>query len=447
MGHPPHPGDDIDNWDVENSAVDELPSDFDDAEGAHRDEVRLPRSASLPGPSLFNQGVYFVLHRPGFHNANMPAVTRALRRDRPDLNVVVSQPLPRMGTVKAAEYFDSFDADSVGWRIADPEGFAMPGDVICDPPLTVPQLTKVGYVAAVPEPGDSHAEWNKRVVNTQRAAGANLLLTPGRSLDPNEPAKAIGRSVQVVNDLLENVASDEYPAWNLTIGSTWLVDDRLRNTLLAELVDHDEISTWYIRVYWPLIKRTYGQTLSPEVLHGYRELCQTATREDKVLILPNSGVTGWRTLAWGSSGFGSGSSSPLQAWSERPKIAARKGVPRSTVDRYYSRPLLHTITVDTHRALQDEMSDEDYPACSCRFCIEQADDIVWRRDLAAQHAAFSFGDMAGAVAQAHDRMSHIADVIADARSTLTAIPNSLELAAAEAPEHLEVWRGLDEDKT
>ena len=431
------------DYSADESAADEIPSDFDDvdASGAEQDAA-TPRRPQLPGESLINSGTYFILHRPGTLYNRMPAVAASINQAHRDLNVIVSATLPRLGTTRVKEYFESFGTDGAALRIADPEGFALPGDVIGDPELTEAQQTKVRYVGSVPGPSDSssdHTSWNRRVVNTQRAAGANLMMTPGVSLDPSAPADSIHRAERELYDLLDNLGEDELPIWNLSIGSIWLVDEGLRNQLLAELVDREEISTWHVRVYWPLIKRTYGQTLDARVLAGYKELATTAAREEKVLLLPNSGVTGWMAMAWGASGYGAGSSSATQAWAAHPRIAARKGVERSTVNRYFSRPLLHTITVETHDALIEGLGENIYPVCGCQFCQEQAQDATWRKELAAQHAAFSFGDMAGSALTAPDRSAHIRGVIRRATELLGAVPDAYSLAPTESPEHLDVW--------
>lgn len=434
-----------DTYSVEESAADELPSDFDDVDDRGQDEhVRLPRRPQLPGESLYDSGLYFILHRPGHFYNRMPAVAAEIKRSHSGLNLVVSQPLPRLGTKVAQAYFDNFAGASGAWRLADPQGYALPGDVIEDPnvSLTDVQKTKVGYVATAPDVNASATDrtnWNRQVTNTQRASGANLLLTPGRTLDTSDPNQSLRRLGQELDDLLNSLGEGEVPVWNVTVQSTWLVDEHLRSQLLGELVDRDDVAAWHLRVYWPLISRTYGQNLDARVLSAYRDLAHVAAREEKVLLLPNTGVTGWLSLMWGTSGFGAGGSSTTQAFAAHPRIAARKGVPRSTVDRYFARPLLHTISVDTHRGLQESLPETTYPPCHCTFCREQADDPVWRRELAAQHAACSFGDMAGRAAEAGNRSEHVVAVARAARTLLGSIPDAYSLSAAEAPEHLDVW--------
>ncbi|MGC4112327.1 MAG: hypothetical protein QM747_18295 [Nocardioides sp.] len=439
------PFDQNDDWDAEESAADELPSDFDEPDddvGAERPPRRV---ASLPGESLYNRGVYFLLHRPGRYHNRMPSAARAISESAPDLNLVLSLGLPRIGTIKAQEYFEAFPGRTCAWRIADPEGYAMPGDLIGEPPLTTMQRTKVGYVNGVLHPGEpTPHDWNHQVINSQRAAGANILLTPGRSLDPGNPEAALAGAVNELDDLLANVAEGEYAAWNLSMDSTWLTDQRLRNQLLAELVDHEEVSTWHIRVRWPLIRRTYGQTLSRPLLMAYQELANLASRENKVLLLPNSGPTGWLTLAWGASGFGAGSSSASQAWAITPRIAARPDTPRSTVQRVFSVPLLHTITDRSHQALENGLLPAVYPRCDCEYCLEQAVSDVWRPELAAQHAAYSYGMLAAAVARSTDRRAFVSMVAETAWERTHVIPPGLQLEAAETPEHLDVWSGIFE---
>ncbi|MBC8989277.1 hypothetical protein H9X95_03765 [Micromonospora chalcea] len=384
-----------------------------------------------------------LVHRPGRYAAVIPGALARIHSDfaRSGLTLGVSAGLPKKGVSDTANYLDQCGTAAI--KIADPEGFALPTDLVADPTLTEAQRTKVSYVQSAPQAGTpADRSWNKQVAREQRAAGANVLLTPGRSLDPNNATWELAEANRALDDLIDEVDGDEVPAWNLTLPATWLIDENLRGQLLAELVDRDDALVWYIRVRWPLIRRSFGQTLNSQLLTGYRELAETARLEDRALLLPATGLTGWLALSWGALGFGTGPSSASQAWADHPRIAARPGVTRTTVNRFFSSPLLHTISVDSHNSLARTLSANDYPPCDCSYCETQAEALTWQPQTAAGHAVYAMGRLASAVASRRrsERASEIARLVRRSNDLYNSLPLGSQLDPKEEPEHLSVWQ-------
>lgn len=383
-----------------------------------------------------------LIHRPGRYFGRVAGALARVHTDfgSSSLALGVSVQLPRLGEASAGAYLGNCAAAAI--RIADPEGFALPTDLINQPPLTPRQQARVGYVAAAPAAGTpATTAWNQRVARSQRAAGANVILTPGRSLDPADGATALADAGRALDDLLAEVSAHEVPVWNLTLPHTWLVDPALRALLLAELVDREDVDVWHLRVRWPLIKKSYGQTLDPTLLAGYMDVARTASREGKALILPATGLTGWVTLGWGTTGFGTGSSAASQAWADTPRIAARKGVARATVHRHHVSPLLHTITLDSHDAMRRTLPEADYPTCPCPYCAELAAAGTWQPEIAASHVVYAMGALAARVASARpaDRELVIHGAVTAASDLFESLPAAVALDPKEAPDHLAVW--------
>lgn len=408
-----------------------------DAKSAHR--VATAGEALSPGEVLV------LVHRPGFYAKRVPAALARVHADfsHTGLSVGASVSLPKLGEADAAAYLTSCGAAAV--RIADPEGFALPGDFIEEPPLTPTQLLKVGYVATVPAVGTpSTKAWDQRVIRSQRAAGANVLLTPGRSLDHKNASSELTAAGVALDHLLEEVHENEIPAWNLSLRAEWLVDTSLRHQLLAELVDRDDVLVWHLRVRWPLIKKSFGQTLNSQLLAGYRELAETARREDRSLILPTTGLTGWVTLGWGSTGFGTGPSYPTQSWADSPKIASKKGVKRPTIHRHHVSALMHTITVDSHNNLSSSIPPAAYPACLCPYCRQQAGAPAWLPEIEAGHAIYAMGALAADIAATprSARKARITTLVSAAHALNAGFPAAQKLNPKEAPDHLTVWSSI-----
>jgi hypothetical protein len=59
-------------------------------------------------------------------------------------------------------------------------------------------------------------------------------------------------------------------------------------------------------VQWPSSAKAWAQPTDEDLLIGYRKLAQIADDEERRLLLPQTGLTGWLMLAWGASGFGTG---------------------------------------------------------------------------------------------------------------------------------------------
>lgn len=393
-------------------------------------------AALAPGSALM------LVHRPGRYARRVPGALARVHTDfgASGLALGASVGLPHVGEAEAEAFLQSCGVAAV--RIADPEGFALPTDLIADPVLTPNQQGKVGYVAAAPAAGTAATTaWNQRVVRAQRSGGANVLMTPGRSLDPADGVAALADASQALDDLLSEVRADELPAWNLTLPHAWLIDRALRNLLLSELVDRDDVDVWHVRVRWPLIKKSYGQNLDTNLLDGYAELARTARREGKALILPTTGLTGWVTLGWGTTGFGTGSSAATQAWADTPRIAARKGVTRTTVHRHQVSPLLHTITVDSHDNLRRSLPAASYPACPCPYCAALSAAPTWQPEIAAAHVIYAMGELAARVASARpaDREQVISGTVSTAKALFDGLTPAQALDAKEAPDHLAVW--------
>lgn len=401
--------------------------------------VMTASAALAPGEVLM------LVHRPGTYAARVP---HALARAHSDfshagLHLGVSANLPRKGESDTASYLASCGAASV--RIADPEGYALPGDLVGDPLLTAPQMTKVTYVIDAPTVGEpASVDWNQRVIRSQRAAGANVLLTPGRTLDHNNAGPELEEAGRALDVLLDEVNGSEIPAWNLTLRASWLIDTNLRDQLLAELVDRDDVLVWHIRVRWPVNSKPYGQALQMQLLQGYRELAETARREDRALLLPNTGLTGWLSLGWGTVGFGTGSSQTTQAWKDKQIMRSKKGAPRPpAVQRHHTSSLLHTISVASHLNLAQTLPDTGYPPCGCTFCEQQTNAPSWLSEVEASHALYDMARLSARVAAEprQSRTALIRRLVAEAELLRDGLP-AASLDAKETPDHLPGWAAI-----
>ena len=152
------------------------------------------------------------------------------------------------------------------------------------------------------------------LLDMQRERGANLLLTSGRALDQSEARDSAAAACDEGDDALAALKPGERLALNLTVSAEWLCRPALLNTLLTELIEKQQFDTWYIRVQWP--SKPWTQPTDENLLAGYRKLAQVADDEDRRILLPQTGLTGWLMLAWGAAGFGTGPFGSNQAFLE-----------------------------------------------------------------------------------------------------------------------------------
>lgn len=332
--------------------------------------------------------------------------------------------LPLGTTVAHKAWLDRGAAASV--RIADPLGYLLDPGVVRVKAISARAQRWMPYLRS--DPLDV-----SQVLQAQRDVGANLLLSPGRALDPANAQHSLDAAFAEADAALAELAAGERLGLNLTLPAQWLSNATLRSALLAQLLDQEQFDVWYIRVQWPADLRATHQPLNLKLLQGYKRLAQLALDEERTLLLPQTGLTGWLQLAFGATGFGAGPFGSGQAFKEH---AQGGGGGQSPVERYFEPTLLHSVERTVHDALRTQAS---YVPCDCPYCPALHSSSVWRHDLARLHHLHSMGRLAG-VAAATGRTPTAA-----VRRTVQAATRAAArqpLAGISAPQHLPVWDQL-----
>jgi len=335
-------------------------------------------------------------------------------------------PLPRSTAASHSKWLSDCAAASV--RIADPAGFKLDGAVVPGDPPSPRSLRWWPYLGADPLLiGD--------VLDAQRQVGSNLLLSPGRAVDPADPQNSLDRAFAEADQALTELQPGERLALNLTLPRSWLTRAVLRDQLLAQLLDQEQFDIWYVRVQWPSSLRSTEQPVDFTLLEGYKRLAQLAADEERILLLPQTGLTGWLQLAFGATGFGSGLPGADQAFKE-PMSGGPPGgaVP---IERYFEPALLHSVERAVHDTLR---ARPGYVLCACPYCpalhstpnwqhgLAQLHQLHWTGRFAADAAATARGGAGGAVRRA------VRAAVANAAAE--------PLAGPSDPKHLAVWDRL-----
>lgn len=366
-----------------------------------------------------------LVHRAARGSEHLPRLLGSIvAATRGQLSLGTITPLPRGTALSNEQWLTSCAASSV--RVADPAGYKLDSAVV---PGAAPSPRSLGwwpYLGADPMvPRD--------VLDAQRQVGANLLLSPGRAVDPADPQNSLDLVFAEADQALAELQVGERLALNLTLPRAWLTRQALRDQLLAQLLDQEQFDVWYVRVQWPSSLRSAEQPVDLALLEGYKRLAQLADDEERTLLLPQTGLTGWLQLAFGAAGFGSGLPGSDQAFKE----PAGGGGGAAPIERYFEPTILHSIERTAHEALR---ARPGYVPCTCPYCPALHASVDWRHDLAQLHqlhwtgrlaadaAATSRGGAAGAV-----RRAVRAAVIAAAAEPL---------AGPSEPRHLAVWDRL-----
>ena len=247
-----------------------------------------------------------------------------------NLALGVSSWLPGATAQSHAEFSSSCAAAAV--RIVDPLGY-----------LAEPQDMRVE------KPSDRAVKWapylcsgtasTAELLDMQRERGANLLLTSGRALDsvrcPPLYRCGVRRGRRRPGRAEARGTAGPQPDRERRVAPR----PQLLDALLAELIEQEQFDIWHVRVQWPSSARAWAQPTDEKLLAGYRKLAATADDEERRLLLPQTGLTGWLMLASGAAGFGSGPSGSTQAFLE----PVRGGGGKPKIERYFERQLLHTV--------------------------------------------------------------------------------------------------------
>ena len=374
--------------------------------------------------ALDGRAPLFLVHRPYRYWRSMPRLLANIHASA-GIGVALGV-VSRLGMFSEdshREFHGLCGAASV--RIVDPEGSRSNPRGLRFLDTSPRQLARAPYLApgAVVNVAD--------VLDLQRERGANLLLTPGRALDPANPQPSLDEAFADGDEALAHLRSGERVALNLCMSADWLTSEHLRDALLAQLLDQEQFDTWYLRVQWSTSIRSHAQPILEPLLRGYRRIAELAADEGHILLLPQTGLTGWLMLAFGASGFGSGIGGAEQAFREETGGGGNGAPP---IERYFERSLLHTIERTSRHIV---LGDPAYVQCHCPYCAALLAGPAWSHEYAGLHQVFNAGLLTSAVAPTGRGGTHGA-----VRRTVQAARHfalGKALTGLSEPRHLQVW--------
>lgn len=389
----------------------------------------IREAAPLPGRDDALDGALpiFIVHRTYHYRRALPRLLAQLHAAAgANLALGVASALPAAAEQSHADFNTSCRADAV--RIVDPQGYLTdPQDIR----VTVPSdksRRRAPYLGGEPATAGD-------LLNMQRDRGANLLLTSGRAVDPADAQRSLDAACAEGDDALAMLKPGERLALNLTVSAFWLTRRVLLEALLAQLVDQEQFDTWYVRVQWPKSVRSYSQPADASLLNGYRELADVAADEERRLLLPQTGLTGWLMLAYGATGFGTGLSGSYQAFIE----PAGGGGGKPKVERYFETQLLHTVERTGRPPILD---DPAYLQCQCPYCPPLFSGAAWSHEYAGLHYLYNAGILAAGVAPAAAGRGGPHGAVGRKVRAALRFAEGKALTGSSDPAHLRAWDQL-----
>ena len=389
----------------------------------------IRQAPPLPGRDKALDGSLplFIVHRPHIYSDAVPRLLAQLHAaEGGNLALGVSSFLHVATAQSHADFSSSCPAAAI--RIIDPAGFiADPKDVRRKEPSPralrwAPHL-RGGSVPAAD------------LLDMQRERGANLLLTSGRALDQSDARNSVAAACDEGDDALAALKPRERLALNLTVSAEWLRRPALLDVLLTDLIEKQQFDTWHVRVQWPSSSKAWAQPTNKDLLAGYRKLAQVADDEDRRLLLPQTGLTGWLMLAWGAAGFGTGPFGSNQAFLE----PAGGGGGKPKVERYFERQILHAVERTGRRQLTN---DPGYSQCQCPYCPPLLAGPAWSHKYAGLHYLYSAGMLTSQAAPAAAGRRGPHGAVGRAVRSAVRFADGKALTGNSAPVHLSTWDRL-----
>jgi hypothetical protein len=174
-----------------------------------------------------------------------------------------------------------------------------------------------------------------------------------------------------------------------------------------------------------------------DLLQGLKAFALTLANDDRALVLLNSGIVGWLSLAWNVNAFSAGLS--LASWSNtwRQGGGGKKGQPKPPNIKWFFEPrLLRRFTDDEHA---DLAAQTIYPPCTCFYCASLQAGAPWL-PAAEQHSLYALAQLTNEVAavSAVQRRQKVIDIVQQAQTDWnTLVPAAL--TGSQKPAHLTTW--------
>lgn len=284
----------------------------------------------------------------------------------------------------------------------------------------------------------SRSDWTRLIDEAlveQRSLGFTALSVPGIELSTAGYPNDLERQVDAIARAWTGRSGSD-PTWfaHLCFHDDWLTDEKMRRLALNLATDlPDDIGiALHIRFARDAIS-------SADTLGGLRQVVSALADDGRRVLLVQSGLLGWLSLAWGAWGFSAGMSAG--SWLDSRAIFRRRaGAPAPPrLERYVEPQLLHSVLWDDHSRFAQEQA---HVPCACPFCRQLG--TGWNNNTSGQHGLYALADLTQRVT-ASDRAGRrdlVRRAIEDAQNQWASWHGLSGLSPRAQAPHLAVWRSL-----
>jgi hypothetical protein len=286
---------------------------------------------------------------------------------------------------------------------------------------------------------NSASDWDKTIdeaAAAQRLLGLDAIITPAPEIDGAQAINSLRAAFDAARrGFAKKPASD--PPWfaRLTLRDEWLVNQQNRVAILNEVSNLPDDLGIALHVRW----RKSNPEIDAGLLEGLKLFALQLDNDDRALILLNSGIVGWLSLAWGVNALSAGLS--LASWAEswRGGGGAKAGQPKPPNIKWYFEPaLLRRFPENEHALLAAQPA---YAQCTCAYCATLTT-TNWQ-PTAYQHALYALALLTNQVAAvpASQRRQQVLALVNAAESNWNAVVPSA-LSTTQKPAHLQAWKSV-----
>lgn len=284
------------------------------------------------------------------------------------------------------------------------------------------------------------AQWNaavKESLKKQRELGVDALTIPGVELEAGDYPKGLEDQIDAVRRAWAERHDDD-PPWfaEVCLHDDWINNQNSSRLVLNLLTDLPDPIGLALRIRFA--KR--DAAFDAAALTRLRLVVAALADDGRKVLLVQSGIVGWLSIAWGAWGFSAGMSQ--ESWLyHRTVIRRRSGQPSPPrVERYFEPQLLHPVLAVDHARLSKASG---YSSCGCRFC-KALGKGAWDHNASAQHSIYTFAALTESAAGSDRtaRRDAVRATIESAQNVWAQWKAISGLSAQATPGGLTVWRSL-----
>jgi hypothetical protein len=281
------------------------------------------------------------------------------------------------------------------------------------------------------DPAANVARFVGNVLGAQRSAGATVLVTPWLLHGMTQTEHELAATIRFAEAAVEAVGDEELLVGVEATEGVFATAEA-RNALINELVEGPELPVYLrMRITAPSGYKQYQQR---DGLEGLREVVRALEANDRPVILPQSGLTGWLMTAFGARSFGAGMAASLQ----RNTMPSSGGGGLPPLHWYYVPELLGFVQAEE---MPDIAGVAGFNVCTCPYCDGDLPEIGAKFDLelAGKHFLWRCAQLAAELPEVNPG-GHVSRLVSDASDFWTAVQEAgVSLDARSQATHLAVW--------